>query len=273
MRERSRALVLMYHQIVADDCPDNWVPAPLADPHYGVRLSTFRRQMEAVRKSGIPVCSLSDWITDPGRQERDDRLSLIITFDDGYASDLDLAAPVLESLGIPVTFFISTGFMGQSGMMSWENVESLARKPHFSIGSHGVSHRFLSALPEEECRKELEESLRQIGDLYRRAGRCNEEPIDLSAPGGRTSPEVASLAGRAGFRALMTSAPGVLMPRGDLYSIPRLPVMAHHSERNLLRLLDPESLAFLMNRWVRSGKKLAGTLLDRAKSFRREVPA
>ena len=265
MRERSRALVLMYHQIVADDCPDKWVPSPLADPRYGVRLSTFRRQMEIIRERLIPVCSLSDWNTDPGGREREDRLSLIITFDDGYASDHDLAAPVLESLDIPVTFFISTGFMGQSGMMSWESVESLLRNPHFSIGSHGVSHRFLSSLPEAECRKELEDSLRQIGDIYRRAGRCNEEPIDLSAPGGRTSPQVACLAGRAGFRALMTSAPGVLVSGGDLYSIPRLPVMAHHSERTLLRLLNPESLAFLMNQWVRSGKKLVGTLLDRAK--------
>ncbi|MHB1286920.1 MAG: polysaccharide deacetylase family protein [Leptospirales bacterium] len=269
--ERSRALVLMYHQIVADDCPDDWVPSPLADPRYGVRLSTFRRQMEAVRESRIPVCSFSDWIADPGRLEREDQLSLIITFDDGYSSDRDLAAPVLKSLGIPATFFISTGFMGKSGMMSWESVESLARNPHFSVGSHGVSHRFLSSMTPEECRKELEDSFRQIGGLYRRAGRCNEEPIDLSAPGGRTSPEVASLAGRAGFRALMTSAPGVFGPRGDLYSVPRLPVMAHHSEGNLLRLLNPESLAFLMNRWLRSGKQLAGALRDRAKSFRSEV--
>jgi len=272
MKERSRALVLMYHQIEADDCPDNWVPSPLADPRYGVRLSTFRRQMEAVRESRIPVCSLSDWIAPPGHREREDSLSLIITFDDGYASDRDLAAPVLESFGFPATFFISTGLMGKSGMMSWESVESLARNPHFSIGSHGVSHRFLSSLSPEECRQELEDSLHQISDLYRRAGRCNEEPIDLSAPGGRTSPEVACLAGRAGFRALMNSAPGVLGAKGDLYSVPRLPVMAHHSEENLLRLLDPESLPFLMNRWVRSGKQLAGALLDRAKLFLSEVP-
>ncbi len=33
-----------------------------------------------------------------------------ITFDDGYVNNLVVAAPILESLGIPATFFVATGF-------------------------------------------------------------------------------------------------------------------------------------------------------------------
>lgn len=42
--------------------------------------------------------------------------ALSITFDDGYADNAEVAAPILESLGLTATFFVTTGFL-QGGCM------------------------------------------------------------------------------------------------------------------------------------------------------------
>ncbi len=39
------------------------------------------------------------------------RLGACITFDDGYANNAEVAAPILTSMGIPATFFVTTGFI------------------------------------------------------------------------------------------------------------------------------------------------------------------
>jgi peptidoglycan/xylan/chitin deacetylase (PgdA/CDA1 family) len=49
-----------------------------------------------------------------------------VTFDDGYADNLEIAAPVLASLGIPATFFVATKF-SDGGMMFNDRVISAVR--------------------------------------------------------------------------------------------------------------------------------------------------
>ncbi|MHB8423527.1 MAG: polysaccharide deacetylase family protein [Leptospirales bacterium] len=254
--DRSPALVLMYHQIVPDSAPDDWVPSPLADPRYGVRLSVFRDQMKALRERGIPVVSLDDWVQGQHSSPTSTKGVCIVTFDDGYASDCLRAAPVLDSLDIPATFFVSTGFVGTPGMLTTDQIAVLSGNPLFSVGSHGVTHRFLSELSEVECRKELSGSLARIREW------TGQSIVDLSAPGGRTDPDVAHRAALTGYRALLTSAPGVLISEENLFEIPRLPVMRHHSVERFNRLSDPSSFSFLLNRWIRMSRqtvrKIAG---------------
>lgn len=44
--------------------------------------------------------------------------SFAITFDDGFENNASIAAPILDDLGIPATFYISTAFVEEGGM-SW----------------------------------------------------------------------------------------------------------------------------------------------------------
>ena len=254
---RAPALVLMYHQIVPDAAPGGWVPSPLADPRYGVRLSVFREQMEFLRNRGIPVVSLGDWLEGRYASGPETGSVCIVTFDDGYASDCLWAAPVLDSMEFPATFFVSTGLIGTPGMMTSDQVTRLSENPLFSVGSHGVSHRFLSDLSEGECRKELFGSLARIREL---TGQSN---VDLSAPGGRTDPDVAHRAAQAGYRSLMTSDPGILLSEGSLFAIPRLPVMRHHSLERFERLSDPSSFSFRLNRWIRRSRQMVRKIVGR----------
>ena len=252
------ALVLMYHQIVPDGAPDGWVPAPLADPRYGVTRLEFARQMAHLRQEGYRILSLEELLA-PCRPASngasDDRPAVVVTFDDGYGSDLALAMPILAHLGIPATFFVATGHIGAPGMLSEEDVAELAARPLFRIGGHGESHRFLSELSESECLSELVASFDRIRRL------TGQGMAEMSAPGGRTSPRVAALARGAGFRALATSRPGLHLPGADLFSLPRLPILRRHTLRDFSALLDPRSLTHRTDGWIRIAKQASRSAL------------
>lgn len=76
-----------------------------ADPHrIAVTPEHFRAQMSHLREHCRLVRLDEEW---DGRAP-----AVAVTFDDGYADNLYAALPVLVELGIPATFFISTGQLG-----------------------------------------------------------------------------------------------------------------------------------------------------------------
>src|SRR5437867_7058827 len=112
------------------------------------------------------VISLRDLVH---RLERGRELSrdLAITFDDGYRDNFENAAPVLEKLGLPATFFVVTRWIGtdivpfwdeEQGVrhpwMTWDQVRGLHRKG-FDVGAHTQTHVDLGRLPETEARQEI----------------------------------------------------------------------------------------------------------------------
>ena len=52
-----------------------------------------------------------------------------ITFDDGYADNLEVAAPILVRHGVRATFFVSTGFIGGGRMWNDTVIEALRHAP------------------------------------------------------------------------------------------------------------------------------------------------
>ena len=257
------ALVLMYHQIVPDLAPAGWVPSPLADARYGVREGEFARQMAHLRREGYEVLSLEALVSGSSSvpEKTPERPAVVVTFDDGYESDFTRAAPILAEYRLPATFFVTTGHIGRPGMMTEAMVAELSARPNLQVGAHGESHRFLSALPEEECRGELLRSFARIRQLTGR------KMVAMSAPGGRTDVRVARRAQEAGFFLLATSAPGLHplsgpLP-GDPFSVPRLPVLGSHSLGIFAALLDPFSLTHRRERWMRLARQRLRSLLRR----------
>src|SRR5262245_15768822 len=51
--------------------------------------------------------------------------ALSITFDDGYADNCTIAAPILNRLGLNATFFIATGFIGGGCMWNDRVIEAV----------------------------------------------------------------------------------------------------------------------------------------------------
>lgn len=130
---RSRLSVMIFHRVLAH--PDPLLPEE-------VDGDAFEARMRWV-KDWFNVLPLDEAV----RRLRDGRLPdrpLAITFDDGYADNARIAAPILSRLGIPATFFIATGFLDGGRMWNDTVIAAVrvAKGPVLDLSSVG-----LSALP------------------------------------------------------------------------------------------------------------------------------
>jgi peptidoglycan/xylan/chitin deacetylase (PgdA/CDA1 family) len=132
---RPRAVVLVYHR-VGERRLDPW--RLMVDPEI------FGGQMETLARDWQPL-SLAELVEGFARQHLPER-AIAVTFDDGYADNLEIAAPILAEHGIPATLFVATGLVDAEGPPWWDQLASLlletARLPStLALSSGGDSWR------------------------------------------------------------------------------------------------------------------------------------
>lgn len=109
-----RALVLVYHRLrPGGPMPHDVVPT--------LASSIVRMQLEALAEVG-DVVPLSE-LYEPGHTSR--RVRFAITFDDDESSHVDHALPLLRSLGLRATFFLSGRTLHGLGPYWWHCLEQL----------------------------------------------------------------------------------------------------------------------------------------------------
>jgi peptidoglycan/xylan/chitin deacetylase (PgdA/CDA1 family) len=142
-----------------------------------------------------------------------------ITFDDGNASDLELALPALRRRGLTGTFFVVAGRLGAPGFVDADGVRELA-DAGMAIGCHGMNHRPWRKLDDAALDEELVEARAR---LERIVGR----PVTAAAcPFGSYDRRVLRALRRSGYRTVYTSDGGTATPRGWLQ--PRTTVRPDH---------------------------------------------
>lgn len=152
--------LLIYHRVGAGS-PDE----------LDVSLGQFKRQMAALEDHDVlSLDAALDRVED-----RDDRPSVVLTFDDGFADAYDNAWPILRERRLPFTLYLATAFMGRPmvwegstargarGMgMTWSQIEELVASGLCTIGNHTHNHLRPEALTVEdldECTDAIERHL------------------------------------------------------------------------------------------------------------------
>jgi len=111
---RGRLSILIFHRVLAQ--PDVLFPeVPTA--------ATFEAQMRWVQRwfEVLPLGAAIERLYAGSIPSR----ALAITFDDGYADNEEIAAPILRRLGLSATFFVSTGFLGGGCMWNDQVIEAI----------------------------------------------------------------------------------------------------------------------------------------------------
>jgi peptidoglycan/xylan/chitin deacetylase (PgdA/CDA1 family) len=111
---RKTLSVLIYHRV--PEQPDDLLPG---EPHSAEFESTMRWV-----KSVFNVIPLADGVAGIKAGKLPPR-ALSITFDDGYANNATVAAPILSRLGLHATFFIATGFLDGGRMFNDTVIEAV----------------------------------------------------------------------------------------------------------------------------------------------------
>jgi peptidoglycan/xylan/chitin deacetylase (PgdA/CDA1 family) len=156
-----------------------------------------------------------------------------ITFDDGHISNLELAAPILESRGIAAQFFITVGWTGaKPGYMGWNELRSLHAAGHF-IGAHGWTHTLLTHCSERELWTELNAARATLED------KLGASITTMSLPGGRYNQRVLSACKQAGYTTIYTSIPRAeTLPLGT--TVGRLNILSDMQPEWIERLFLPQ---------------------------------
>jgi peptidoglycan/xylan/chitin deacetylase (PgdA/CDA1 family) len=128
---RDSLLVLNYHRI------GNSEEEPFDSAIFSATVSEFDEQIAYLKKHLSPV-TLEEALsfvegTSKGNSRR---CRVLITLDDGYLDNYELAYPILRSHGIQGVFFLITGMVGSCTLPWWDQIAYLvkaARKRQFTL--------------------------------------------------------------------------------------------------------------------------------------------
>ena len=189
----SGAPVLIYHGLGAT------LPADVAgrDTKYWVTPAAFGRHLAQIREAGQRVRRLYElW---SGRATAPENQSaVVLTFDDGRATDYEVAFPLLLAAGVRAEFFVNTATIERAGHLTWSQIMEMHRAG-MSFQSHAHDHVLLPGLPERLLRNELQTSKRLIED------RVGLGVDFLATPYGLLDRRVIDTAREVGYQAVCNS--------------------------------------------------------------------
>lgn len=152
--------------------------------------------------------------------------SFLVTIDDGYVSTLDIAAPVLSTLGVPAVLFALPGRLdGESTWTTGPRPEPLLAADSLrelatlgvTVASHGWDHRSLVGLDATELDRQTTQTRTALADV------TGTLPSVFAYPFGEHDAAARQAVSAAGFRAAFAvydavdrfSCPRVSVDRGD----------------------------------------------------------
>src|ERR1700687_3448852 len=214
--------------------------------HYVISRDQLRNQLEFLSQEGFVVEGLDQLefrlranSIFPGKY-------VLLTVDDGHESALRVA-DLLESCGCNATFFPTRdNALGKPGYLRPQEMRELRRRG-FSLGTHGTTHRSLTAMSEQDCAAELEQSKQWLEDV------TGEEVPYMAAPGGFVSRKVLRLAYGFGYRLIGTCRESA-NPVSTLNlpgTLNRVNVRRHFTMTDFRRIVENDS-RFYLRRRVRS---------------------
>lgn len=205
--------ILTYHKLG----PRPW-RVRLKGLYVGQRL--FSRQLAELKATGFRSGSLELCAGTTRPKE------LVITFDDGYVNVLCHGVEPLAREGFKALLFLPADLLGKCNQ--WDVPLGEAPEPIMNpsqvrewlaaghdIGSHTLTHPYLTQLSREQARREIADSRKKLEDLFGRKIR------HFCYPYGDWNQAVSDWVQEAGYQTACTTLPGVNGPADSPFALKR----------------------------------------------------
>ncbi|MEP6602778.1 MAG: polysaccharide deacetylase family protein [Spartobacteria bacterium] len=135
--QTAQVIIFCYHRFVDK----------VHSPGTEIRTPDFEAQMKALKDRGITVIGMQDFLAWRRSEKNIPARSAVITFDDGWKSQYEVAWPIMKKLNYPLTLFIYTegvrgAHFGGGEAITWEMLAEM-RDAGVDIQAHSATHQDL----------------------------------------------------------------------------------------------------------------------------------
>ncbi len=147
--QTAQVIIYGYHRFV------NKVHSPWTE----ILPQDFEKQMMELKNRGIPVIPMQDLLAWKRGEKNIPPRAAVITFDDGWKSQYEVAWPIMKKLNYPLTLFIYTegvrgGKFGGGEAITWEQLAEM-RDAGVDIEAHTATHQDLKKPYDKVMKKHL----------------------------------------------------------------------------------------------------------------------
>ena len=236
-----RIPILLYHRLIREAGAD--AGGVRDDEPVWVSYDThFEAQMDLLRREGFTTLDFDDYVRiRSGEQERPAR-PVIVTFDDGYSSNHEIAFPVLRRNGQRATVFVACEpdahtrelVEGIDGFLSPAQMKEMS-DAGVSIQSHSLTHAILTDHPDDVVRFELAESRRRLEAITGKPVR------HFAVPRAGYDRRVRGLVREQGYATACCNNKGTSTGWSDPLALPRIVVERDMSAEDLVTAMTPRA--------------------------------
>ena len=220
--QNAQVVIFGYHRFV------NSVRRPDTE----ITPQAFEAQMQELKNKNISVIPMQDFLAWRRGEKAIPAKSAILTFDDGWKSQHEVAWPILKKFNYPVTLFIYTegirpGHFSGGESMSWDQLAEM-RDAGVDIQGHTATHSDLRKAYDKVAKKKLnpaeyEEWLeKEIGGSKQMIEQKLGVKVNCFAvPYGFHNDHIREVVMKAGYEALFTVYGQVITMHTPLNSVGR----------------------------------------------------
>jgi peptidoglycan/xylan/chitin deacetylase (PgdA/CDA1 family) len=220
--------ILMYHYIRVPPSPRR----DLVGFNLSVAPAVFAQQMDWLEAHGYHTVTFEDLRRYWRRQEPLPARPVIVTIDDGYQDLYTTAYPILAAHGFTAVAYIVTGFVGENGYVTADEVLDLARHG-IEIGAHTVNHSDLARAQQPWLTYQVVESRAWLEKLL------GAPVVDMAYPSGKYDAAAIQAVERAGYWSAVTEQLSLLHTQADRFEWGRVRVAGGESLALFVTNLGP----------------------------------